>query len=69
MDTRVREDKSPLKDVRHYIDERIDDGVLRVHLDLFRDPEIFDLEMKYIYEKTWVFLGFGALAAHMPLRR
>jgi phenylpropionate dioxygenase-like ring-hydroxylating dioxygenase large terminal subunit len=30
-----------------------------VHRDVFRDPAIFDLEMRHIFERTWVFLGFA----------
>ncbi len=29
----------------------------RVHRDVFRDPEVFEWEMRYIFEGTWVFLG------------
>ena len=46
MDARVRE--LPLRDFSRYIDARPEDGVLRMHLDLFRDPELFELEMRYI---------------------
>jgi len=31
----------------------------RVHRDIFREPDIFDLEMRHIFESTWVFLGFA----------
>jgi len=40
-----------------FVDDRVDDGVFRVHRRVFSDPAIFDLEMKYIFERTWVFLG------------
>ena len=60
MDARVHDAEPRLKDFRRYVDERLDDGVLRVHLDVFRDPELFDLEMRYIYEKSWVFVGHAA---------
>ena len=49
MDDRVRLEQK-LRNFADYIDARIDDGVFRVHLDLFRDPDLFDLEMKYIFE-------------------
>ena len=29
----------------------------RVHRDVFRDPEVFDWEMRHIFEATWIFLG------------
>ena len=58
MDARVRE--QPLRDFFRYVDARPDEGVLRMHLDLFRDPELFELEMRYIYERSWVFVGHAA---------
>lgn len=39
------------------VDDRPDDGVFRVHRRMFSDPAVFELEMKYIFERTWVFLG------------
>lgn len=43
--------------VSRYIDDRPQDGVFRVHRDVFRDPELFDLEIRHIFEATWAFLG------------
>ena len=40
-----------------------EEGVFQVHRDVFRDAQIFELEMKYIFERTWVFLG---LESDMP---
>jgi phenylpropionate dioxygenase-like ring-hydroxylating dioxygenase large terminal subunit len=37
--------------------DRPDTGEFSVHRDIFRDPEIFQLEMKHIFEGTWVFIG------------
>jgi benzoate/toluate 1,2-dioxygenase alpha subunit len=31
-------------------------GVYRVGHDIFTDPEIFELEMKHIFEGNWVYL-------------
>lgn len=45
------------------IDDRPEDGVFRVHRRLFTDPDVFDLEMKAIFEGGWVFLG---LASQLP---
>ena len=39
------------------IEDRPSEGVFRVRRDVFRDPEIFELEMKHIFEGTWVFVG------------
>ena len=43
-------------DFSSYIDERPDEGIYRVDRSIFTDPALFELEMKYIFEKTWVFL-------------
>ena len=39
------------------IDDRPRDGVFRVHADVFRRQDLFELEMKHIIEATWVFVG------------
>lgn len=46
--------------VRRYVDDRPQDGVFRVHRDVFRDLELFDLEIRHIFESTWAFLGLEA---------
>jgi benzoate/toluate 1,2-dioxygenase subunit alpha len=53
----------PVANPRALIDDRPEDGVFRVHKDAFRNQEIFDLEMKHIFEGTWVFVG---LASEVP---
>lgn len=50
-------------EIRALIDDRPEDGVFRVHRRLFTDPDVFDLEMKAIFEGGWVFLG---LASQLP---
>jgi phenylpropionate dioxygenase-like ring-hydroxylating dioxygenase large terminal subunit len=42
--------------IRLYVDDRPEDQVFRVHRDVYSDPHLFELEMKYIFERTWVFL-------------
>jgi len=42
--------------------DRPTDGRFTVHRDIFRDPAVFELEMKHIFEGTWVFLGFASQA-------
>lgn len=42
------------------IDDRPDDGIFRVHQDVYTDPDLFELEMACIFERTWNFLGFAA---------
>jgi len=39
------------------IDDRPSDKIFHVSRDAFTDPEIFDLEMKHIFEATWSFVG------------
>lgn len=39
------------------IDERPEQGLFRVHRRMFTDTEIFELEMKYIFEANWVYVG------------
>ncbi|MGD7002025.1 benzoate 1,2-dioxygenase large subunit [Corynebacterium halotolerans] len=39
------------------LDERPDEGIVRVNREIFTDREIFDLEMKYIFEGNWIFLA------------
>jgi len=44
------------------IDDRPGDGVYRVHRDAFTDPDVFELEMRHVFEGGWVFLGMAAQA-------
>lgn len=44
-------------DIAALIDDRPAEGVFRVHADAFRRREIFELEMRHIFEATWVFVG------------
>jgi len=32
-------------------------GVFDVHRDVYRDPALFELEMRYVFERHWVFLA------------
>ncbi|OTG66477.1 anthranilate 1,2-dioxygenase large subunit [Acinetobacter silvestris] len=41
--------------VNENIDFREDEGVFRVGREIFTAPELFDLEMEYIFEKTWIY--------------
>lgn len=45
------------------IDDRPDDGVFRVSRAIFDDAQLFDLEMRRIFESGWVFLGLAAQAS------
>src|SRR6185503_7243900 len=50
-------DAMNLENLRLYIDDRPREGVFRLHRDVYTDPELFELEMKYIFERTWIFLA------------
>jgi len=52
-----------LKDIKLYVDDRPEEGAFRVHRDLFADAELFELEQKYIFERTWAFLAFESQLA------
>ena len=39
------------------LDERPEEGIFRVHRSMFLDPEIFELEMRYIFEGNWVYVA------------
>jgi phenylpropionate dioxygenase-like ring-hydroxylating dioxygenase large terminal subunit len=43
-----------------YVVDRVPQGEFTVHRDVFRDPALFELEMRHIFEGTWVFLGFAS---------
>ena len=40
-----------------FIDERPEDGVVRVNRSMFTDPELFELEIDKIWEGNWIFLA------------
>ncbi len=52
-----------LKDISLYVDDRPAEGVFRVHRDVYADPELFELEQKFIFGRTWNFL---ALESQLP---
>lgn len=40
-----------------WLDDRPADGVFRVHRETFTSEEVFELEMRHVFESTWVFIG------------
>lgn len=48
------------EDLEKLVDDRADEGIFNVHRDIFRDPHIFELEMRNIFERSWVFLGLAS---------
>jgi benzoate/toluate 1,2-dioxygenase alpha subunit len=49
--------RQPARDVQTYIVDNPQEGMFTVDRALFSDPELFELEMKYIFEGTWVYLA------------
>ncbi len=47
-------------DVDRLVDDRPADGWFSVHRDAFRDPAVFELEMRHIFEATWNFVGLDS---------
>jgi benzoate/toluate 1,2-dioxygenase alpha subunit len=50
-----------LDTIQNTLDTAVQDdpanGVYRVGRDIFTDPEIFELEMKHIFEGNWIYLA------------
>jgi phenylpropionate dioxygenase-like ring-hydroxylating dioxygenase large terminal subunit len=46
------------------LDDRPQEGVFAVNRKAFTDPHIFDLEMKHIFEATWMFVGLESQVAN-----
>ncbi len=46
--------------IERLIDDRPADGWFSVHRDAFRDPAVFELEMRHIFEATWNFVGLDS---------
>jgi len=44
------------------IDDRPEDGIFRINRTMFRDKDLFDLEMKHVFEGGWVFVGLATQA-------
>ena len=40
-----------------YVLDQPDQGIFTVDRDVFRDPQIFDLEMQHIFEGSWIYLA------------
>src|SRR3954467_1306592 len=52
------------ENIRLYVDDRPADKVFKVRRDVFVDPELYELEMKYVFERTWSFLGLESQLAN-----
>ena len=49
-------------DINRLVIDQPEDGVFKVHADVYRSEKIFDLELKHIFEGGWMFLGVGCQA-------
>ncbi len=47
----------PVRDFQAYIVDHSEEGVFTVDRAIFSDPAIFELEMKYIFEGSWIYLA------------
>ena len=47
-------------DLDALVDDRPADGVFRVHRSVFTDPAVFALELKRIFESTWVYVALDS---------
>ncbi len=50
-------------DIEKMIDDRPNDGIFRVHADIFRNEDLCELELKHIFEGNWVFVGLECQVA------
>ena len=48
--------------INSLIIDRPEDSIFKIHADAFRSDEIFELEMKYIFEGGWMFVGLDCQA-------
>jgi phenylpropionate dioxygenase-like ring-hydroxylating dioxygenase large terminal subunit len=53
----------PDEDFARYVHSDPATGTFRVHRDIFTSPRLFELEMRWIFERTWVFL---AMESQLP---
>ena len=40
-----------------YIEDRFEQGIFRLDPRVYTDAQLFELEMKHIFERTWIFLA------------
>jgi benzoate/toluate 1,2-dioxygenase subunit alpha len=56
--------RHPVRNFQAYIVDRPEEGEFIVDRALFRDPELFELEMQYIFEGTWIYLAHESQLPH-----
>jgi len=47
-------------DVDRLIIDNVEEGEYLVNRDVFTDEQVFELEMKYIFERNWIFVGLDS---------
>ena len=50
-------------DLSRLVDDRPPEGVFNVHRSAFLDPDLFELEMRHVFEGTWQFVGLESQVA------
>ena len=45
--------------------DRPEQGMFTVDRDVFRDPRVFDLEMRHIFEGNWIYLAHESQLARL----
>jgi len=56
------ESQMTIDDLSALVDDRPDEGIFRVHRAIFDDEQVFEAEMRAIFEGGWVFLGLSSQA-------
>ncbi|MGD9773112.1 MAG: benzoate 1,2-dioxygenase large subunit, partial [Diaphorobacter sp.] len=59
MNTAVRDDRyqNIEKLLEDALQEDKEQGIFRCRRDIFTNPDLFELEMKHIFESNWVYLA------------
>jgi benzoate/toluate 1,2-dioxygenase alpha subunit/2,4,5-trichlorophenoxyacetic acid oxygenase 1 len=56
-------EKQPALSPADQVDDRPGEGIFSVAPAVYGDPELFELEMKYIFGRTWNYLGLESQLA------
>jgi len=56
-----RDPATPFR-VSDLIDDRPNEGIFRVNRAIYRDRDLFDLEIEHVFERGWVFVGLSSQA-------
>ncbi|WP_052363172.1 aromatic ring-hydroxylating oxygenase subunit alpha [Bradyrhizobium sp. DOA9] len=63
MDTASSNSTVRLQAISRMVEDRPEENVFRVSRSIFVDPEVFDAELRYIFESTWNFIGLESQIA------